>query len=267
MGDGYSKLFSDIVDSSIWDEDSDICKVWITLLALSNADGFVRGSIGWLAGKSRVSPKVCAKAIAKFSSPDPQSRTPDNEGRRIEVLADGWLILNYLLFRDRLSSNPKAVATRLRVQKHRQRYNALRNAESVTSTHSASASESVPVLRGCRGSKFVKPTQLEMAIYAKEIELPVPEIAKFYDYYESNGWKVGKNPMKSWKSAMNNWKRNLGIYGNKRHATNHPQVNKRNEGVIDNGTDYAAARKAKLARQEIEMAGKVAPAPVIPPRS
>lgn len=28
---------------------------------------------------------------------------------------------------------------------------------------------------------------------------------KFFDHYESNGWKVGLNPMKRWKNAVNNW--------------------------------------------------------------
>lgn len=30
----------------------------------------------------------------------------------------------------------------------------------------------------------------------------------FYDYYTSNGWKVGKNPMKDWKAAIRTWERN-----------------------------------------------------------
>ena len=29
----------------------------------------------------------------------------------------------------------------------------------------------------------------------------------FVDYYTSNGWKVGKNPMKCWKSAASGWAR------------------------------------------------------------
>ena len=28
---------------------------------------------------------------------------------------------------------------------------------------------------------------------------------KFFNYYESIGWKVGKNPMKNWKSAIHTW--------------------------------------------------------------
>jgi len=29
----------------------------------------------------------------------------------------------------------------------------------------------------------------------------------FVDFYNSNGWKVGKNPMKDWKAACRNWSR------------------------------------------------------------
>jgi len=28
---------------------------------------------------------------------------------------------------------------------------------------------------------------------------------KFFNYYESNGWKAGKNPMKDWQAAARNW--------------------------------------------------------------
>lgn len=34
---------------------------------------------------------------------------------------------------------------------------------------------------------------------------PVGEAEKFFNHYESNGWKVGKNPMKSWEAAVVNW--------------------------------------------------------------
>lgn len=34
------------------------------------------------------------------------------------------------------------------------------------------------------------------------------EAEKFFDYYEANGWRVGKNPMRKWQSAAANWIRN-----------------------------------------------------------
>ena len=33
-----------------------------------------------------------------------------------------------------------------------------------------------------------------------------PEL--FINHYESNGWKVGKNPMKDWKAAVRTWESN-----------------------------------------------------------
>lgn len=35
------------------------------------------------------------------------------------------------------------------------------------------------------------------------------EAEKFFDFYESKGWKVGKSPMKNWKSASGNWNRRV----------------------------------------------------------
>lgn len=34
--------------------------------------------------------------------------------------------------------------------------------------------------------------------------------ARFHDYYEANGWKVGKNPMKDWKAAFRYWETHSG---------------------------------------------------------
>ena len=37
------------------------------------------------------------------------------------------------------------------------------------------------------------------------VDQPQQEAEQFLNHYESNGWKVGKNPMKSWKHAVTNW--------------------------------------------------------------
>lgn len=44
--------------------------------------------------------------------------------------------------------------------------------------------------------------------YAKKIGLPEDQASWFFNFYQSNGWKVGRNAMKSWESAMNNWRKN-----------------------------------------------------------
>ena len=38
---------------------------------------------------------------------------------------------------------------------------------------------------------------------------------RFVNYYESNGWKVGRNAMKDWRAAANNWLLNAKSYADK----------------------------------------------------
>lgn len=55
--------------------------------------------------------------------------------------------------------------------------------------------------------RFVKPTIEEVADYCNERNNSV-DAEKFYDYYSSNGWKVGKNAMKDWKASVRTWEKN-----------------------------------------------------------
>ena len=55
--------------------------------------------------------------------------------------------------------------------------------------------------------RFVKPTIEEVADYCNERNNDV-DAEKFYDYYSSNGWKVGKNAMKDWKASVRTWEKN-----------------------------------------------------------
>ena len=56
-------------------------------------------------------------------------------------------------------------------------------------------------------TRFVKPNVEEIEAYCKERNNSV-DAQQFFDYYESKGWKVGKSPMKDWKSAVRTWERN-----------------------------------------------------------
>jgi hypothetical protein len=120
---GYAKLFASIVESSIWDEDAETCKVWVTLLALADSEGFIRGSAGWLSKRARVNVDTVDKALAKFQSPDPFSRTPDKDGRRLESTPDGWVIINYAYYRDQdgkeLSKDARRIYQREWMRKRR----------------------------------------------------------------------------------------------------------------------------------------------------
>jgi hypothetical protein len=70
------------------------------------------------------------------------------------------------------------------------------------------------------------------------------EAEKFVNYYTSNGWRVGKNPMKSWTHAVNNWITNAkqyakGTSNNQRKLDKHELENLKNYNFIYS-TSYGA---------------------------
>ena len=57
-------------------------------------------------------------------------------------------------------------------------------------------------------SVFRKPSEEEVLDYCNSIGHGEFDAQRFVDYYDANGWKVGKNPMKDWKATVRNWIRN-----------------------------------------------------------
>jgi len=115
----YVKLFQSILQSTLWQEPTHVRLVWITLLAMCDFNGNVSASIPGLAHTARVDLKDAEAAIEKLLSPDPYSRTPDYEGRRIEKIDGGWHILNYIKYKQIVSAENAREGARLRQQKHR----------------------------------------------------------------------------------------------------------------------------------------------------
>lgn len=107
MQKGFTKLFNTIVTSTIWSEDDKTRIVWITMLAIADKFGEVSASIPGLADVARVEVESCRHAIKRLSSDDPDSRTQDYGGKRIEVIDGGWRILNYLKYRKMLDEESR----------------------------------------------------------------------------------------------------------------------------------------------------------------
>lgn len=67
-------------------------------------------------------------------------------------------------------------------------------------------------------NRFKKPTIEEVKQYCLERNNNI-DAENFIDYYEANGWKVGKNPMKDWKAAIRTWERRDNGTTNKKQPT------------------------------------------------
>jgi len=79
---------------------------------------------------------------------------------------------------------------------------------------------------------FIHPTLEEVRDYCHECGSHV-DPQQWFNYYESNGWKVGKNPMKEWRASVRYWEKN---------GVNHANVN---------GTRSKSAQRAQHNKQAI----------------
>lgn len=117
----FVKLFSGIVQSTVWREDLHVKVVWITLLALSDWNGIVCASVPGLASAAGVSVDQCREALERLCAPDEDSRTKEYEGRRIEPVDGGWFILNYVKYREMRDEERRKEQVRQAVARHRER--------------------------------------------------------------------------------------------------------------------------------------------------
>lgn len=120
-----------------------------------------------------------------------------------------------------------AVASRVR--KHRERKRALQCNTDVTQVKQLCNGEiekelekekelEIELDNKCASTKqkrkrFVKPTISDIEQYCSEKNISI-NAQQFIDYYESNGWKVGRNSMKDWQATVRRWASNN--YGKKK---------------------------------------------------
>ena len=97
----WAPLFNKIVDSSIWDEQLHVRVMFVTLLALKDADHVVWGYDEYrLKKRANMSLEQVQDSLKVLSSPDRLRPNQPHEGRRIEKvhsedgMQSGWLVLN-----------------------------------------------------------------------------------------------------------------------------------------------------------------------------
>jgi len=118
---GYTKLFSTIVTSSIWQEPKENKVLWITMLALANKDGIVEASVPGLANVAGLTIEETEHGLAMLLSPDQYSRSKVADGRRIEAIDGGWLLVNHRKYRDKLSADERREYYRKNKAEHRKK--------------------------------------------------------------------------------------------------------------------------------------------------
>lgn len=182
----FTKLFASITESTVWCEPDHVRIVWITMLAMADRHGRVWGSIPGLANRARKSIGETEDALSRFQSPDRYSRTPDNEGRRIETIDGGWRILNHEKYREIRDSEAIKESKRRYINARRERERVEKEVENVENVdrgrHNADADTDADTEVCSRGTLSQKentqPTKKRKSLAQAPFVLPddIPEL-------------------------------------------------------------------------------------------
>jgi len=253
---GFAKVSTGILDSSLWLGSEELRLVLLTSLLMAQPVEFTEpvreiafdslemtgyevppGWYGWvdaaapaIVARANVNHERGTEALRQLTLPESASRSAEFDGRRMVRVNGGFLILNFMRFRDhdatakdrmkRLRQRAKAKRAARKAAAERRAADPLRErSRNVTSRdRNVTATED----RGQRTAFMVSPTEkpvrapsgvkarpgsaADVAAYFAEAKLN-GDAGEWWDHYEANGWVVGKTPMKDWKAACRNWSR------------------------------------------------------------
>lgn len=121
----YAKIFASLFGGSMRGQ-SDVILVFVNMLATCDADGTVDKTQRVIADETGLPLERVQTALAVLESPDPDSRTPDLEGRRIVRLEEhrswGWSIVNYAKYRAMRDDESRREQVREAVRKYRKNH-------------------------------------------------------------------------------------------------------------------------------------------------
>ena len=116
----YNKLFSRILWSSIWTHDYPTRIVWVTFLAAMDEDGVVHFATPKnVAAIAQVTEEEAVRAVTILEAPDANSANPEHEGRRVQRIPGGWLVLNAGVYKRLATREQAREGTRRRMAKLR----------------------------------------------------------------------------------------------------------------------------------------------------
>jgi hypothetical protein len=200
--------------------------LFVTLLAMCDRDGIVYGSKAGLTRIAMIDPDQADDAWAAIMAPDPDSsdrmRAPEHEGRRVEEVSGGFRLLNFEYYRglrnddERREQNRQAQAkfkAKVSQGKPKQAEASRDNPPKAhTEAETEADAETEAKEEGGRAQAprarkgFEVPSIETVKLLMAKAGLPDTEAEKFLNHYESNGWRVGRNPMRSLPHAIGNWK-------------------------------------------------------------
>lgn len=223
---GFTKLDSGIVHSTIWVQPHDVLRVWIAMLALANMDGYVRTAAPALAHTCMIAVDRMREILRILESPDEDSRSEAEGGRRLLKVQGGWWLVNHAAYREKVSAEEKRAADRERIAAKRAESRDVSKdvatcrkvSQPVADVAQAEAEAEAEAIQikskeqvRSRGSRlptdWVLPLDWKEEAFAERPDLNLEMVAKkFKDYWHG---VAGKDATKrDWQATWRNWVRN-----------------------------------------------------------
>lgn len=224
----FTKLDSGIVHSTIWIQPHDVLRAWIALLALADQHGIARTAAPALAHLCMIPLDRMREILRTLESPDEDSRSEADDGRRIVKIEGGWRLVNHAAYRARRDTDTERERKREWDRQNRPSGHARAEQSDASPTQSdasptnptnppqaeaeaeAEPSKSKEQVRS-RGSRLPmdwRPSGEEVQwANAKRPDLAIQEeVEHFRDYWHS---KAGKDACKcDWSLTWKGWIRN-----------------------------------------------------------
>jgi hypothetical protein len=100
---GYTPIFDSVFQGSLCGKWPDI-GIWALMLAMQDKNGEIDAHPSYIALVTGCPVDQVESAITRFCEPDPSSRTPDEDGRRLIPIPGrgfGWTVVNHRKYREK----------------------------------------------------------------------------------------------------------------------------------------------------------------------
>lgn len=136
----YAKVFTSIFDGSMRGH-SDLLLVFVNILCHADKEGVVDRTCRAIADETGLSLRRVEAAVVSLESPDEQSRSRNDDGRRLKRIDPertwGWKIVNYLHYKDLRSELDRREQNKEAQKRRRQQMSADVSKRQQTSAQSA----------------------------------------------------------------------------------------------------------------------------------
>lgn len=213
----YGKIFDSMYEGTLYGH-WEALVTFQQLIVLCDADGIVDMTPKAIAARTGIPLRIIKKGLTLLEAPDPHSRTPDQEGRRIELIDAhrpwGWHLVNHEKYQHMQDADTVRAQTRERVRRHREAKRAVTagngpkrhtDTDTDTDTNIKDKSVSASRLNGARHAKADDSPVIQTLplreggdfevrqSFVAELEPLYPQVDVTRTIGEMKGWLIGNS--------------------------------------------------------------------------